>query len=77
MTQAEIERALLAALRASIGNAAAMAALARVELALAALANGRPRSDLPVLIDEWGQALIGRHHAEVDHLKRQLRAIAE
>ena len=66
----------MSALRASVGNSDAIAALALVELSLAQPLSFRSRLDLHVLIDKWGRALKGVDPVEVERLKRQIKEIA-
>jgi hypothetical protein len=72
-----IERALLAALRASLGNPDAIIALAMIEFCAAQPPSGRSRLELSDLIDDWGRTLVSVDAACVERMKRQLSRIFE
>jgi hypothetical protein len=69
-----IDKAILAALRASIGNPDAIAALALIELCLAEPPSVDSRRELSQLIDKWGRTLLSVDAADVERLKRCARA---
>ena len=69
-----IEKTILAATSASSNNPAALAALASIELSLAAPFNFRPQSELDELIGKWARTLRGVDPVVVDSLTAQLRA---
>jgi hypothetical protein len=72
-----IDKAILAALRASIGNPDAIAALALFELRLAEPPSIGSQKELSQLIDKWGRTLLSVDAADVERLKRYARASIE
>jgi hypothetical protein len=66
--------AIVRALKASLGNPEALAALAQVEEHIAQAPGVRSQIELSDLIDAWGQTLVGIDAAELKDLKRQLRS---
>jgi hypothetical protein len=70
-----IEEAILAALRASLGNSDALKALARIELHLSQPQSARSPIGLSELVNRWSQTLDGVAHVDRERLKRQLREI--
>jgi hypothetical protein len=67
------DAALLAALRASVGNPDALESLALVELWLSQASTSRSRDELTNLLDRWADALIGIGADDVRRLKVQLQ----
>jgi hypothetical protein len=67
------DAAILAALRASVGNPDALELLALVELCMSQSATSRSHIELDNLLDRWGSALVGVAAADVRRLKIQLR----
>ena len=70
-----IEEAILAALRASLGNSDALKALAQIELHLSQPQCTRSSFGLSELVNTWSQTLDGVAHVDRERLKRQLREI--
>ena len=68
-----IEETIVAALRASLGKADALTALALVELRLSQAPSACSEMELTELINKWGQTLVGVGAADVESLKRRLR----
>jgi hypothetical protein len=66
------EAAILAALRASIGNPDAIDLLALIELCLAQTPSAHSQIEMVDLVDRWGQTLVGVDPAQVRRLKRPL-----
>jgi hypothetical protein len=66
------EAAVLAALRASIGNPDAIDLLALIELCLAQTPSAHSQIELTDLVDRWGHTLVGVDPAEVRRLKLPL-----
>jgi hypothetical protein len=66
--------AIVRALKASLGNPEALAALAQVEEHIAQAPSVRSQIELSDLIDAWGKTLVGIDAAELKDLKRQLRS---
>ena len=69
-----IEKTILAATCASSNDPAALAALASIELSLAAPLNFRPQNELDELISKWVRTLRGVDPAIVDGIATKLRA---
>ena len=67
------DAAILAALRASLGNPDALELLARLELWLSQAPVSRSRSELSELLEKWGDALTDIGADDVRHLKGQLQ----
>ena len=67
------DAALLAALRASVGNPDALELLALVEFWLSQASTSRSRNELSDLLDRWADALIGIDADDVRHLKVKLQ----
>lgn len=72
-----IQAAILAVLRASVGNPEAIELLAHIELRLSQNTNFTSGDELGELLDKWGNALANVDAEEVLSLKRQLRRIRE
>ena len=66
------DAAILAALRASVGNPDALEFLALAELCLSQPATTRSHAELRDLLDRWGHALVGIDAAEIRRLKTHL-----
>ena len=71
------DSAILAALRASVGNPEAIELLALIEFGMAQSFEGNPPAGLDDLIQEWANALIAIRADEVQRLKRQLAGRAK
>jgi hypothetical protein len=69
-----IDHAILAALRVSDRNPAAIAALALIELSIAEPPILGSIEKLGELIDNWGLTLRGVGAADVEHLKNELKS---
>ena len=67
------DAAIMAALRASVGNPDALELLALVELWLSEAPTLRSRNGLSDLLDRWGDALVDIGADDVRHLKVQLQ----
>ena len=67
------DAALIAALRASVGNPDALELLALVELWMSEAPTLRSRNGLSDLLDRWGDALFDIGADDVRHLKAQLQ----
>jgi hypothetical protein len=68
------KKGLSAAVRASLGNAAALVALARIELHFGQSPKMRSQAELNDLIEKWADTIEGMDAVEIMLLKIRLRA---